>query len=116
HLVVTVPDEDLYEQGIFPSTFNGDHKWTFTMYKPKSWSPKSVNVMALVAEFADRAQTIKVEQLDATYRFRTPRFDQTLTPVAECALEFILRKLPEEEQARFGRYQNPAAPGSPTKQ
>lgn len=116
HLVVTVPDEDLYEQGIFPSTYNGDHKWTFTMYKAKSWSPKSVNLLSLVAEFADRAQTIKVEQLDATYRFRTPRFDQTLTPVAECALEFILRKLPAEEQARFGRYQNPAAPGTPTKQ
>src|SRR5262249_19674846 len=33
HLIVTVPDEDLYEQGVFPSTFNRDHKWTFTVLK-----------------------------------------------------------------------------------
>ena len=31
HLIITVPDEDLYEQGQFPSTYNGDHKWTFTI-------------------------------------------------------------------------------------
>src|SRR6516225_258951 len=30
HLIVVVPDEDMYEQGIFPSTFNPDHKWSFT--------------------------------------------------------------------------------------
>ena len=38
HAVITVPDEDLYEQGVFPSTFNTDHKWTFTMHKATSWS------------------------------------------------------------------------------
>ncbi len=41
HLVVTIPEEDLYEQGRFPSTFNLDHKWTFTIHKQKSWSAKS---------------------------------------------------------------------------
>lgn len=30
YLVFTVPDEDLYEQGVFPSKFNPDHKRTFT--------------------------------------------------------------------------------------
>jgi len=104
YLVVMVPDEDLYEQGVFPSTFNPDHKWTFTMHKARSWSPRSVNVMALLGVFADRAQTIKVEQLDATFRFELPRFDQTLTPVGECALEFVLRKLPPDELARGGRF------------
>jgi SAM-dependent methyltransferase len=48
HLVITLPDEDLYEQGHFPSTFNRDHKWTFTAYKPRSWSERSVNVGGLV--------------------------------------------------------------------
>ena len=41
YLVVIVPDEDLYEQGVFPSTFNADHKWTFTISKSGSWSDKS---------------------------------------------------------------------------
>ena len=104
HLIVTVPDEDLYEQGVFPSTFNSDHKWTFTMQKSRSWSPRSISLMNLLAEFTDQAQTIKVEQLDATFHFRESRFDQTNTPIGECALEFVLRKLPSEELARKGRY------------
>jgi SAM-dependent methyltransferase len=47
HLFVVVPDEDLYEQGVFPSRFNPDHKATFTISKSSSWSPKSVNVLDL---------------------------------------------------------------------
>src|SRR5215472_3075470 len=46
-LFILVPDEDLYEQGVFPSRFNPDHKATFTISKAKSWSPKSINVLDL---------------------------------------------------------------------
>jgi SAM-dependent methyltransferase len=46
-LFVTVPDEDLYEQGVFPSRFNDDHKATFTISKSSSWSPFSHNVFEL---------------------------------------------------------------------
>ncbi len=46
-LVVIVPDEDLYEQGFWPSRFNRDHKWTFTIAKRASWSPVSVNLLDL---------------------------------------------------------------------
>jgi SAM-dependent methyltransferase len=107
HLIVMIPDEDMYEQGIFPSTSNSDHKWTFTMHKHASWSKKSLNLMTLLSEFSDLAQTVKVEQLDATFRFALNRFDQTLTPVGECALEFVMRKLPPAEIARRGRYPDP---------
>ena len=47
-MFLIVPDEDLYEQGVFPSRFNVDHKWTFTISKQKSWSPVSINVTDLV--------------------------------------------------------------------
>ncbi len=95
HLVVLVPDEDLYEQGVFPSTYNTDHKWTFTISKPASWSPRSVNLTELLARFSAQAQPVKIETLDASFRYRMgQRFDQTLTPVGECAIEFVLRKLP----------------------
>jgi SAM-dependent methyltransferase len=47
HLIFVVPDEDLYEQGVFPSRFNGDHKATFTLSKQESWSPVSINVLDL---------------------------------------------------------------------
>ena len=48
YMFLIVPDEDLYEQGVFPSRFNVDHKWTFTISKQKSWSPVSINVTDLV--------------------------------------------------------------------
>ena len=48
HLFILVPDEDLYEQGVFPSRFNSDHKATFTISKSHSWSPVSINVLDLV--------------------------------------------------------------------
>lgn len=48
YLVFIVPDEDLYEQGFFPSRFNPDHKATFTISKQQSWSPVSINVLDLV--------------------------------------------------------------------
>ena len=49
HLFFHVPDEDLYEQGVFPSRFNHDHKATFTIAKDRSWSPVSINVRDLAA-------------------------------------------------------------------
>ncbi|MDR2614334.1 MAG: class I SAM-dependent methyltransferase, partial [Candidatus Accumulibacter sp.] len=39
YMIIYVPDEDLYEQGHFPSIYNPDHKTTFTIKKEKSWSP-----------------------------------------------------------------------------
>lgn len=50
HLITIVPDEDLYEQGHFPSIFNSDHKSTFTISKSHSWSPVSINCLELFAK------------------------------------------------------------------
>lgn len=107
YLIVTVPDEDLYEQGIFPSTFNRDHKWTFTVFKTTSWSPRSVNLLDLVRELGNDAELVRVEQLSGTYRFDLPRFDQTLTPVGECGIEFVIRKRPRSEIEDKGRWRRP---------
>lgn len=106
YLVVTVPDEDLYEQGVFPSTFNRDHKWTFTIMKSHSWSERSLNVVDLVRELGESAELVRLEQLAATYRFDLPRYDQTLTPIGECGIECIVRKRPEEEINAGGRWRS----------
>ena len=58
HMVVVVPDEDLYEQGIFPSTFNRDHKVTFTIFKNKSWSATSISVLGLIQTLGDQADVL----------------------------------------------------------
>jgi SAM-dependent methyltransferase len=103
HLIVTVPDEDLYEQGQFPSTFNRDHKWTFTIHKRASWSPKSISLLSLVDMLGPEAELVKIELLDATYRYELPRYDQTLTPIGECGIEVIIRKRPQAEVDARGR-------------
>jgi len=93
YLIITVPDEDLYEHGKWPSQFNTDHKWSFTVCKRKSAMPKSINAVDLVLEFADR---LELERLQLIRDFFRPSlgsdFDQTMTPVAECAIEIIWRK------------------------
>jgi len=109
YLVVTVPDEDLYEQGVFPSTFNKDHKWTFTIFKHRSWCNRSINVLDLVCDLGEGAELVRLEQLSATYRFDLPRYDQTLTPVGECGIEFVIRKLTDDDKADFGRWRRPTA-------
>lgn len=93
HLIVTVPDEDLYEQGVFPSLYNNDHKWTFTLWKEKSWCDKSINVFDLIKGLGGGALPLKVERLDAGYRALGKRFDQTKTPIGESGIEFIICKI-----------------------
>ncbi len=103
HMIVLVPDEDLYEQGQFPSNRNFDHKFSFTIHKPGSWSKSSINLFTLLAGLGDSAQILRVELLDATYRYGLPPLDQTMTAIGECAIEFVIRKRPASEIAQGGR-------------
>lgn len=113
HVIVTVPDEDLYEQGVFPSTFNRDHKWTFTIHKHQSWSEKSVNVIDLVRQLGENAELLRVEQLSSTYHYDLPRYDQTLMPVGEVGIEFVIRKRTKSEVQDRGRWRRPAEQPAP---
>jgi SAM-dependent methyltransferase len=92
YLVVVVPDEDMYEQGVWPSTFGVGHQHSFTTAKDESWSPFSIDVLALLYGFRAAVSVLKVEVLDATYLYGQPRFDQTRTAAGECAIEFVARK------------------------
>lgn len=65
-MILTVPDEDLYEQGYWPSIFNYDHKHTFTIGKQKSWSPVSVNLLALIQSLPNK-DWFTIELMDAGY-------------------------------------------------
>ena len=93
YMIVIIPDEDLYEQGVFPSKFNGDHKWTFTIYKEKSWCEKSINLFDIIKSL-DRYKICKLELLDSTFNYDIKNQDQTMTScLTESAIEFILQKL-----------------------
>ena len=67
-LILVVPDEDLYEQGYWPSRFNRDHKVTFTLKKEKSWSPVSHNIFDLVS-LLPSCEIISSETHSSNYDF-----------------------------------------------
>lgn len=95
YLIVTVPDEDLYERGEWPSTYNADHKWSFTVCKRASHMPKSINVVDLVTEFSESLELERLLLVRDFFRSSLPReVDQSMTPVAECCIEIIWRKRP----------------------
>jgi len=94
HLIITVPDEDMYEHGVWPSVNNGDHKWSFTISKASSTMPNSLNVIDLLSGFAHLVKPLRILLLDDFFNPKTPaHVDQTLLPNAECAIEIICRKL-----------------------
>lgn len=68
YLLLTVPDEDLYEQGFFPSRFNSDHKATFRFRKVNSWSPVSHDVERMVSSLP-AARNIIAELQSDNYDF-----------------------------------------------
>lgn len=92
HLLVVVPDEDLYEQGSWPSRFNAGHRWTFTVLKSRSWSPVSLNLAELLAELPG-GQVRWLKLCDAGYDYGGGVWDRTHGP-AEAAIEGCVRKVP----------------------
>ena len=92
-LLFVAPDEDLYEQGTWPSQFNPDHKWTFTVHKAQSWSPVSINVTDLVATLPAH-QVLWMRTCDDGYNHSPGVWDRTGGP-AEAHIEVLLKKLAE---------------------
>ena len=116
YLFVVVPDEDLYEQGVWPSRGNGEHKTTWSIlkgneerwnkfvanpheepipdsWKNKSWSPVSRNVVEEIDKLSNHA-LVSISLIDVGYDYEIAKqgwFDQS--GVAEVGIEFIVRKL-----------------------
>jgi SAM-dependent methyltransferase len=103
HLVLVVPDEDLYEQRRWPPAQNSDHRNTYTLHKPdrwsltkpgwesSSWSPVSVNLLSLAMELP-ACRIVRAEWLEAGFDYAADVHDQTATQTCECGIEIVLRK------------------------
>jgi SAM-dependent methyltransferase len=72
YLILVVPDEDMYEQGGWPSLFNYDHKATFRLNKEHSWSPVSYDVLPLVRSL-DGATIVSCDRQDHGYDYSLMR-------------------------------------------
>jgi SAM-dependent methyltransferase len=68
-MIITVPEENLYEQGIWPSVFNPDHKATFRFDTQTSWSPVSYDLRTLVRELPG-AEVLEAQVQDVGYEHR----------------------------------------------
>ena len=85
YLVLVVPDEDLYEQGFWPSRFNRDHKATFTINNKKSWSPVSFNILELVSSLPN-SEIISAEIQDKYYDYNL----KTKRPLSQIVKKYPL--------------------------
>lgn len=77
HLIFVVPDENLYEQGHWPSIFNKDHKASFRQDKSSSWSPVSYNIEELVKKIPG-ANLISSTLQDFEYDYSLQSFKRPL--------------------------------------
>jgi SAM-dependent methyltransferase len=68
YLILVVPHEDLYEQTIWPSIFNADHKSTFRLNQKESWSPVSYDALEICANLPNQ-QIISAEIHDNHYDY-----------------------------------------------
>lgn len=89
-VVCTVPEEFLYELGRWPSNFNEDHKFSFTL-RSMPLIPTSVNLLSLLWKLPGDLEHLTL--LTEGWNPQAYGKDQTLMG-AECAIEFVLRKPP----------------------
>jgi SAM-dependent methyltransferase len=96
YIVLVVPDEDLYEQGAWPSRFNADHKHTFRLNKKESWSPVSFDIYQLVSTLP-RVKVLSAEIQDEHYNHKLkasyPLKAQSIPPSLSL-LGKIIHKMP----------------------
>ena len=94
YLVLTVPDEDLYEVGQFPSIRNGQCKRTFSIYKEKSWSPVHISLLSELQNLPEY-EIVKLELVDTNFDYNNIKSDQTFDANAgvECFIEIVLKKV-----------------------
>lgn len=75
YMITVVPDEDLYEQGNWPSLFNSDHKATFRLDRDTSWSPVSHDLRRLAEGLSNCTiidARVQSDGYDHTLRRRRP--------------------------------------------
>jgi ubiquinone/menaquinone biosynthesis C-methylase UbiE len=91
YLVITLPEEFLYERGVWPSVSNPDHKFSFSIHKTKHNMPQPVSIMELLLTF-DNINVRKLELIDDVFDVNDPN-DQTMFIICESAIEMILQKV-----------------------
>ena len=94
HLIITVPDWEMYERQAWPSKFSNEHLHAFSL--SKYVSGRYTNVVWYILFLIEKILPyIAIERLCVIRDHFDPKVmtDQTLGP-AECAIEMVFRKHP----------------------
>lgn len=95
HIVMTMPDMNLYEGMAWPSNYNLDHKHTFSLLYKRSAAPSHIYLPDFLDSFKDVTDILLSRLVDTNYCYKTwVRRDQTFNfdEGVECWNEFVLRK------------------------
>lgn len=92
HLVIVVPDEELYERLQWPPHCNGDHRNSYSTITKGSVDrmPQTVR-MQDIAEWCTGGRLISLLRLEDGFD-PTVNHDQTATGTCECGIELVIRK------------------------
>lgn len=99
HIVITVPDFELYEKGFWPSKFNSDHKWAFADNKTITQYPnyfRIINPHSIVDELRMFYNCKRCELITTNYDYSLSKeIDQTFdfNKRVECCWEIILENI-----------------------
>lgn len=94
-LFIVVPDEALYEQGVWPSRGNGEHKtrWHINPFTANWQSSIDKSIVELVSNLSN-AQIRSVQLIDAGYDYEVAKQGwRDQSDVAEVGIELIAKKL-----------------------
>lgn len=93
-IVVTVPDCDLYEHRLWPSKFNGDHKfaWSMRAVTTENYPGHVLYVPQFLQEFGHDVDIEMMQLLTENYNYTFGDLVDQTGSAAECAIEFVLRK------------------------
>jgi SAM-dependent methyltransferase len=92
HLVITVPDWEMYERETWPSQFNPDHKWCFTCNSNSAACDQRVYLPDIPVLFANVARLKSIIVIDENFDPEEKKDKDQTAGLAECSIELILRK------------------------
>ena len=101
YLITVVPHEDLYEQKIWPSAFNSDHKATFRLGGTKSWSPVSYDLESLCKNLpGGRLISLEIQDDNYDHDLIFPKHLSHEPTFLSKHFRSILKRLPTESPFR----------------
>lgn len=95
--IQTIPDIGAYERFRYPSSFNSDHKSSWSMVYRGSAFPIHIHIPTFLDELSDVAEVLLARYIERNFNWQESiAIDQTMDPMdgVEIWNEFILRKKP----------------------